>query len=1040
MRRASRRLILGMALAGLVLGLIAFLCRAQDAEFYSAAHRRLLAAAGPLRPVEARLSGLQVCRPYQRAVVTPTSGRPPVTRRGGSADALRKAVSPGILFAIQSDVEREPTAENIAAAAILSLAEGDPEKAIRALRKALAERPSDPRLLNDLGAALLAHAEATGELSPALEALEALQHSAEVSPSPAALFNLSLALERLGLRERAMAAWSRYLAADGRSEWASESRERLARLESEVPEGRAVAALLVMPDEAATLGRNPWAERQLGERTLLGRWAERSAAGDTAGAAAALAGVERLAASLTAGGRLLAASAAAIREAERAGDRVRLGRLQRGHAELDRAFQLHRKELSMEDRRRLDQSLDGAVADLQAAGSPFALRARFLRARAAREPDWAELRRIEQAALAAEFLCLVADARRLAAFWMTLEGRFDDSLAAYEEAGRRFAALGEHEVVPVVAAMRADLFENIGNRPLEIAELTQALAGAPAVSDPWHRYSLYVVAATAVRRELPRAAVELRREAAAACRDLLERPLCDIDSMLAVARLTPDAATAGEVLEHAERLLDLVPDGDDKLRTALDLASARAAWLVAVADLDAAAELYADVAARYEAMGHAPNAARTRARLARTLERLGRVEESAAAYRDALRRFRAWDRAERFRPENAEKSPPGEMREVYESLLLLELAASGGEPSRTAFLLSEEMRGRLAPRRTPALPLPEDADLDRWLAAVPAGTAVVEYALVGDRGVAWILAGGRLDQVALTPRPRLAERIQALGDVQDPRAWRRRTGSLFGEVLAPVLARLPQGTARLVVVPDSELYGLPFRALWNPAARRYVDEDLVLTLAPGVGHTLGRPGERRPDPSAAPLPALSVGFPEFARELRMDRLPAAGEEAAAVRSVYGARAEDCPVGDWESLRRCAPLAPVIHLATHTAADPRGSWIALPGETVSLDRLWRELPELPGGPLVVLSSCESVATAEGGEGLGGLARPFLASGARAVVGTLWPIDDPDAVAYFPAFHRAYRQTGDPAEALRRARDGLDRWRERPWVWGGVEVVE
>jgi CHAT domain-containing protein len=114
-----------------------------------------------------------------------------------------------------------------------------------------------------------------------------------------------------------------------------------------------------------------------------------------------------------------------------------------------------------------------------------------------------------------------------------------------------------------------------------------------------------------------------------------------------------------------------------------------------------------------------------------------------------------------------------------------------------------------------------------------------------------------------------------------------------------------------------------------------------------------------------------------------------------------------------------------------------SWLAFERETISLDRLWRELPDLPQRPLVVLSACQSVAA--GGEGLGGLARPFLAGGAQAVVGTLWEIDDAEATDLFPAFHRAYRDSGDAAEALSRARENLKRWQEMPWVWGAVEVM-
>ena len=57
----------------------------------------------------------------------------------------------------------------------------------------------------------------------------------------------------------------------------------------------------------------------------------------------------------------------------------------------------------------------------------------------------------------------------------------------------------------------------------------------------------------------------------------------------------------------------------------------------------------------------------------------------------------------------------------------------------------------------------------------------------------------------------------------------------------------------------------------------------------------------------------------------------------------------------------------------------------------------------------------------------------------MVGTLWQINDTDAAVLFPAFHRAYRHSGDAAEALAQARESLNQWQEQPWVWGGIEVV-
>ncbi|HXO42918.1 MAG TPA: CHAT domain-containing protein [Thermoanaerobaculia bacterium] len=949
-------------------------------------------------------------------------------------------ISPALRSDIGRAEEREPSPENLGTLAVANLVMGEPARAVQELRQALADQPDEPRLLNDLAVGLLALAATTGDLSLRLDAVEAVEHSLEVRPSLPARFNSALALEMLGLRTRAVAAWRRYLDEDPRSGWGREAAERLDRLTAEAA-GRQGEEFLRRPDAALeALGHNPWADRQLGERTLLGRWAERTLAGDPASAERALADIDEVTAVLSAeSGRLLAESAAAIHAAERTADRERLDRLARGHAAFIRAFRLYRSEHAPEAHELLAE----AIADLAAAASPFELRARLLHAATSPEADWAEIDLVARLAEDHGLPALAAEAQREAAYRMSLEGRFIPALDAYAKAQRSFTALGETELAAVLGAMRGELFALVGNESMAMAHLSAALAVAPALSDPWNRYSIYVVGASATSRRFGRSAIELRREAAKACQGLPERPLCAVDSMLWIARLTTNAEVGAGALERAGALLTRVPASAGKKRTAIDLAAARARWLSeserSAGDHEEAAELFAAAARSYQALGHVPAAARAHAGRAHVLESLARDAESAAEYREALRVFRIWDQTDRVRTEDAGERLPPELRESYERLLGLELAAAAPAPSRAAFLLAEEMHDRLTPRRLAHLATAQAADLDSWLASWPPRTAVVEYALANGKATAWLLSSRRFEQVALTPRPGLAERIRSATAARNAESWQSGTSALFDELVAPVMARLPAGTARLLVIPDAELYGVPFRALWDASSGRYLDEELTVALAPSLRQAVA-PSHGEPANSPRPLPVLSLGFREFASNLGLDPLAHAVQEAATVQAIYGVANADCGGNDWQTFCRCAPRAAVIHLATHAAASSTssGTWLAFPRETISLSRLWRELPELAAQPLVVLSSCQS-ATGGSGEGLGGLVRPFLASGARAVVGTLWRIDDADAATLFPALHRAFRRSGDAAGALREARAALPEWRSRPWAWGGAVAV-
>jgi len=951
--------------------------------------------------------------------------------------------SPRVALAIRRAAERDPSPENRAALAVLYLIYGHPENAVPLLREAHTKKPSDPRFLNDLAAASLAVYDNAGDPWAALEAVDAAAQADHLEPSAPARFNLAIALERVDARVRAIAAWERYLKLDTLSDWAQEAEQHRDYLKAAVTMAQARPQLLATPAaNVKDFPDNPWARRQLGERVLLTRWADRILANQPDEAEAALAQAEALATALTPeGGRLLMTSIAAIREAEQSGDQRRLDLLARGHQAFGQAFLRLREERAVEARALIVE----AIRDLQTAKTPFELRARVLQAWMVEEPDWDELRKISDQAEAGGFAAIVAEERRIAAYRISLQGRLEVAADVYQESQQRFSALGEGEATAVLSILHTELLDALGQDRESSTEFAAALDSGPGMADPWDRYTTYVVAASAASSRFSHAAVELRLEAADACAGLPERPLCAVDSWLQVASLTPDADVAEDALRQAEARLPNTLASDGKVRTEIDLTMARAHWLSGDGRTDSeredAADLYAEAAKRYEAQKLAVFAADARGRRAGILKGLGRAQEAVTEYRTALRTFRLWDQSGRFLPEHAEKRSPMALRDVYENLIGTELDLAGHRVSPAAFLLSEEMRDRLAPRRSVEIRLPVLADIPRFAAAVPQGTAVVEYAIFGDRAAAWILAGGRLDQVKINPPGRFGESIASLGDERNLERWERTTSALYRAFLAPVLERLPAGTERLVIVPDSQLYGVPFRGLWNPDAGNYLDEDFTISLVPSVRQLLDDGENQQFVLPESGIKVLSLGFQKFLPDLHLADLARAENEATSVFGVYGSRSSFCSTSDWAGFRRCAPQADVIHLATHAAASSGvdQSWLAFPGEVVTIEKLWRELPLLPRRPMIVLSACQSMATAYGGEGMGGLARPFLASGARVVVGTLWKLNDSIAINVFRSFHRVYWAIENAAEALKKSREYVAGWEIQPWAWSGVEAV-
>jgi CHAT domain-containing protein len=90
-------------------------------------------------------------------------------------------------------------------------------------------------------------------------------------------------------------------------------------------------------------------------------------------------------------------------------------------------------------------------------------------------------------------------------------------------------------------------------------------------------------------------------------------------------------------------------------------------------------------------------------------------------------------------------------------------------------------------------------------------------------------------------------------------------------------------------------------------------------------------------------------------------------------------------------------------------------------------------------LVVLSGCQTALGKDlRGEGLIGLTRGFMYAGARAVVASLWQVDDESTAELMKRFYRGMlKENRRPADALRAAQLEMSRDRRwsAPFYWAG-----
>lgn len=178
------------------------------------------------------------------------------------------------------------------------------------------------------------------------------------------------------------------------------------------------------------------------------------------------------------------------------------------------------------------------------------------------------------------------------------------------------------------------------------------------------------------------------------------------------------------------------------------------------------------------------------------------------------------------------------------------------------------------------------------------------------------------------------------------------------------------------------------------------------------------------------------------------RLPGTVEEAKAIAKLYDSELLMGADATEKAVVAAAGDADVLHFATHGYGDPnRYANSALIFSKPSSDDeddgiLYAyEVERLRlRADLVVLSACETgKGQVRGSEGVLALDRAFLVAGARAVVSSLWVVDDDSTAALMRELHDRIGQ-GKPADA---AMAGAmlkvrERWPD-PYYWSGFRVI-
>lgn len=904
----------------------------------------------------------------------------------------------------------------------------------------LSERPAP--VLADLAAAYLVRAERTQDPRDLLLALETASHAAELAPGDAtALHNRALALDRFGLTDEAVEAWREFLAVDGASGWADEARARLAALTAAPSEPVPPRPGATAREVAAFADRTPQETGEHGWRVALGEWGAAVERGDAAGAARWLALADGLGTALERGGRdaTLADAVRAIRQrAEDARATRALARAHRAHASGLTAY---------------------AGVDYHAAALHFAA----ARAGAQASPalrQWAEffhgtslvyVGRAEQGRAMLRHLAAAADTVRhpaLAgrALWATgttqlRQGRYQEALASYESAAGRFERAGEEENLGALRYLTGEAWYALGERPRAYATFHRAmLTLRPHRGSVWLHNLLSVTAQAATADGFRRAAAYVHDEGIRAS-VRTGSSAYEAEARLIRARMLAGAGHSEQAraeLGTAEPLVHTLAPGfarawlEEEVRLARAGILARADPRRAVLVLDSAVAAFAASGNPLRLLPSLVSRAEARLALgdaAGAVEDLDRVSTMVGAL------------SARARDAGLRATMLTAARAHFDRLVMLHARAGR---TREARQVLERSRAVLGP----------DPGVSPGRVPLPAGQAVVEYALIGDTLVTWVTTGAdvrmRTATIGRAPLVQGVEKGLTLLELRaDDAAMRPHLAALYDWLIRPVAPWLGPANTPLVVIADGEIAGVPFAALRDTTEGRFLVERHPLRFAPDLAMAARAP-ERAPPPRTALLvadPALhAADFPG------LSRLPGAEAETRAIAAQYPApRRLGGAAATRAAMVAALEGAEVVHYAGHAVFDdrrPEHSFLVLAADSTGagarLSAAEMGTLRLPRLRLMVLSACQTLrAHDERSGGFGGFAGAVLATGAHGVVGSLWRVDDHLTAPLMVEFHRAYRASGDGASALRRAQLALlqspDSSLRSPAAWAGFRYA-
>ncbi|XP_066018441.1 tetratricopeptide repeat protein 28-like [Pocillopora verrucosa] len=311
--------------------------------------------------------------------------------------------------------------------------------------------------------------------------------------------------------------------------------------------------------------------------------------------------------------------------------------------------------------------------------------------------------------------------------------------------------------------------------------------------------------------------------------------------------------------------------------------------------------------------------------------------------------------------------------------------------------------------------LPKDLPLSEFLADNFRSLGILPIEDCEDRSL------NMVELQPLSPEQKSSARLRLLEEGEDEKVI-SSLSLCYKLFIAPVYHLFEE--PEVIIVPDRNLYKVPFAALREKEGAEYLSETHRIRVIPSL--TTLKTIQDSPEDYHSNTGALIIGNPKVDGLLP---LPGARKEAEMVGRLVGVPPLVEEEATKQAVKERLSSVSLIHFAAHGSAE-RGEIALSPIPSVNSRNaiLPKEAYMLTmadvsrvkvRAKLVVISCCHSGSGEIKAEGVIGIARAFLGSGARSVLVALWAISDSATEKLMSRFYEHLVEGESASESLHQA---------------------